>query len=334
MLTNPSNVTLPAPPIVGQIIDVPPATLSGSVYVDSNNDGIRQLSEAGIGNVRITASATINGVPASQFTFTRADGTYTLVGLQPNTPYAITETQPGFFVDGKDTGPMGPSQANDKFTGVVLTPSQQAVGYNFGEMGLRAEFAMAFFNRRAFFSSTVVGTQFGTMATPVNLQNGDVWISFDGGWQGPATITAAVASASQGSVTMTLYDINLSAVAFSTPTGTGGAQLQFNGSGATYFLKVSGSNSNVSISTNLPALNAGLVSPQITTTSSSSSTVAPANNISPPSTNPPASPASGVATTFSSSSMAAPPASENESEDAADAALADEDDWVMQLLTA
>ena len=36
------------------------------------------------------------------------------IGLQPGVSYTVTETQPGFFVDGKDTYPSGAiSQTND-----------------------------------------------------------------------------------------------------------------------------------------------------------------------------------------------------------------------------
>jgi hypothetical protein len=335
VLSNPSHVTLPSVLPRGHILDVPPATISGSVYVDINNDGIRQVTETGIANVPITATATINGISTSQTTFTKADGTFTFI-VQPGVSYTITETQPGFFVDGKDTYPSGAiSQTNDQFTGIVLASSQQASGYNFGEMGLRAQFASAFFNRRALFSSTVVGTQFGALATPLNLLNGDVWISFDGGWQGQRTILALFNPA-QGSATMTLYDYNLNLLAISVPT-TIGAQLQFNGGGVTYFLKVSGTNSNVSLSINDPQLAANLTQPQGTTSSAIS---APTGNSSPaPTTTPSSIPTSGATSSFASSSMAAPAvqslaANANDSEDATDAALANEDDWVTQPLTA
>ena len=190
-LSNPSNVNLPAPPIEGHIIEVPPAVISGSVYVDINNDGIREASEAPVAGVRITATATINGASTSQTTFTKADGTYSFI-VQPGTAYTVTETPPGFFVNGKDSYPSGAiSQTQDQFSGIVLGPSQQASGYNFGELGLRPQFAMAFFNRRAFFATDVVTSQFGAPGTALNLQAGDVWVSFDGGWQGQRTIQAA-----------------------------------------------------------------------------------------------------------------------------------------------
>ena len=105
----------------GHILDVPPATLSGSVYVDTNNDGIRQPTEVGNRQRADNGHGQINGISTSQTAFTKADGTYTFSSLQPGVSYTITETQPGFFVDGKDTYPSGAiSQTNDQFTGIVL----------------------------------------------------------------------------------------------------------------------------------------------------------------------------------------------------------------------
>jgi hypothetical protein len=306
----------------GTIIDVPPAILSGSVYVDINNDGIREATEVGIANVPITA--TLAGTNISQTVRTQADGTFMFVGLLPGT-YTLTETQPGFYVDGKDTHNGVVSPTNDQFSGIMLAPSQTAGGYNFGEMGLRPEFTAAFFNRRAFFSTAVVTGEEGppANATALNLQGGDVWISFDGGWQGQRTIQATFNPA-LGSVTMALYDINLHQLALSTPTGTG-AQLTFTGTGVTYFLKVTGTNTNVSLSINDPTLGVNFTQPQGITTAVSSTQTAPST---------------GVTTTFASSATPAASAvqpmvsSVSEPQDATDAALADEDDWLSRLLAA
>lgn len=245
LLGTPTNAVVNDGTAQGTIQDVPPALISGFVYTDLDKDGVKDSNETGIANVIITATLDGGG---SQSTLTNADGSYTLLGLVPGT-YTLTETQPGFYADGRDTHLGVDSPTNDKFSGIVLAPSGAATGYNFGENGVRSEFITAFINRRAFFASAIVtgewGPQIATGGT-VNPKTGDVWISFDGGWDGQRIIDAVFDSA-QGSATMTLYNNSLVKVADSFPTATG-AELIYNGvSGAPYFLKISGTNPSVAL---------------------------------------------------------------------------------------
>ncbi len=227
----------------GSIIDVPPAILTGSVYVDTNDDGVRESNEIGIGGVTITATPV--GTGSSQTTLTNSDGSYSFIGLQPGT-YAIKETQPGFYIDGRDTHNGTDSSLNDQFAGIALASSQLASGYNFGELGLRPEFVGTFMDRRAFFSSSIITGEIGPSSTAFNLAQGDVWVSFDSGWQGTRTIDALF-QAGQGTATMTLYDSNVHPLTSSTAV-TSGAVLPYTGAtSSALFLKVSGSNSNVSM---------------------------------------------------------------------------------------
>jgi hypothetical protein len=161
----------------------------------------------------------------------------------------VTETQPGFYTDGRDLHNGVESPVNDSFTNIVLAASATASGYNFGELGIRSDFVATFLNRRALFATAVVtgewGPQISTSST-VNPRTGDIWISFDGGWTGLRTIDALFDSA-LGTATMTLYDNAKNAVALSSPTDTG-ARLTFNGtSGLAYFLRISGTNPSVGI---------------------------------------------------------------------------------------
>jgi len=114
---------------------LPPASVSGFVYVDSNDDGYIDFSEAAIANVTITLTGTdIYGNAVLQTTVTDADGAYLFDQLLPGT-YTITETQPGGYVDGKDTiGSQGGMTANDQFSQVVLVSSQSGINNNFGEL--------------------------------------------------------------------------------------------------------------------------------------------------------------------------------------------------------
>ncbi len=246
VLSNPVNATITGGTATGLIIAVPPAGISGFVYVDLNNDGIMESNETGIANVTITATQL--GTGFSQSTLTTSNGSYSLLGLPPGT-YTVTETQPGFYVPGEAThlGVVSPSPT--QFTGVVVQSSALASGYDFGELGLRPQFTAQLFNRRALFSSSVVTGEFGaTIATggPINLTQGAAWVSFDGGWQGPRIINALFQPGA-GSVTMTLFDNNLNPIAVGSPNSSG-ASIRFSGNtGAAYFLELTGTNPSVTL---------------------------------------------------------------------------------------
>src|SRR5262249_6229090 len=132
------------------------------------------------------------------------------------------------------------------------------------------------------FATDAVGGAFsGNTGTPLNLQQGDVWISFDGGWDGLRTITAQF-DPNQGSATMYLYNNALAQVAVSVPVA-GGAQLQYSGiSGAPYFLKITGTNTNVTITSDPPSItSAGPLGMTADSAASPATSAAPASN--PPS---------------------------------------------------
>lgn len=114
------------------------AEVSGSVYVDGNNNGIRDTGEGGIPSVVITLSGTdANSNPVSETVNTDANGSYVFIGLPPSdgTGYTLTETQPATWMDGTDSaGNAGGVVGNDVISGIVLTNTAVATDYNFGEL--------------------------------------------------------------------------------------------------------------------------------------------------------------------------------------------------------
>ena len=107
---------------------MPPSSLSGFVYDDVDNDGIKEPGEAGIAGVTVKL-----GGSATATTTTNANGLYTFSGLAAGT-YTITETQPAGYTDGKDTiGSQGGTVGSDTFTGIVLGAGAVGSNYNFGE---------------------------------------------------------------------------------------------------------------------------------------------------------------------------------------------------------
>lgn len=115
------------------------AVLAGVVWVDTNNNGIVDGSELGIGNVTIQLFRQgTNGVFAT--TKTDAFGYYSFNGLGDGV-YTIRQIQPAQFVNGKQAlGTLGGVVTTNQFSSIVVNGNAIGVGYNFGERGLSSRF--------------------------------------------------------------------------------------------------------------------------------------------------------------------------------------------------
>jgi hypothetical protein len=112
-----------------------PASLSGVVFADFNDDGQVDFGEQGIPNVPITLTGTDDlGHAVSLSQTTDSAGTYVFLNLRPGT-YTITKTQqPAGYTEGiNSVGTGGGSVSGDQFT-VSLTAGQNAMNYNYGEI--------------------------------------------------------------------------------------------------------------------------------------------------------------------------------------------------------
>ncbi len=130
---NVRTVTVGSTPVTDQDFGDTPGGVSGVVYQDLNNDGVKQATEPGIGGVTVTLVNT--GTNATVTTTTAADGTYNFNNL-PAGKYQVVETQPAAFTDGKDTvGSAGGSLVpTDTITGIPVGPGVLVNSYNFGEL--------------------------------------------------------------------------------------------------------------------------------------------------------------------------------------------------------
>ena len=131
-LTDSATVTV-------SVSDFVPGSLQGFVYVDANNDGIRDPSERPLPNVTISLTRPGNLV---QTTTTDANGEYSFAGLAPG-DYMIEETQPPQdldadgvpLLDGRDSigSQGGDASENDKFS-IMLAEGVDGVDNNFAEV--------------------------------------------------------------------------------------------------------------------------------------------------------------------------------------------------------
>ncbi|NLS95882.1 MAG: hypothetical protein GXX96_27415 [Planctomycetaceae bacterium] len=116
--------------------ELEPVSLSGYVYVDLDNDGVRDSGEAGIGGVKLTL-LDADGNPTTTTTVTDSSGFYRFDGLAPKATYGVAETQPAGYYDGLDAAGTADGTAHnpgDKLTGAVLGVGVHGKDYNFGEL--------------------------------------------------------------------------------------------------------------------------------------------------------------------------------------------------------
>src|SRR5206468_4245968 len=113
---------------------IAPASLSGLVYNDFNNNGNVEFGEPGIGNVSVHLTGTDDlGQAVDRTLTTDGDGTYLFLNLRPGS-YALQETQPAGYLQGVNTvGTAGGSPAGPDQFFVALAEAVDGFHYNYGE---------------------------------------------------------------------------------------------------------------------------------------------------------------------------------------------------------
>ena len=132
--------------------------VSGFVFKDVNNNGVKDAGEAGIAGVVVTLSG-----PASLTTTTGPDGSYSFTNLAAGT-YTVTETQPAGYLDGLDSrnGTLISGDATtDAITSIVVGQNANAPANNFGEL----------------LPSSVAGTVYLDKNSDGSLNNAEVGLS-------------------------------------------------------------------------------------------------------------------------------------------------------------
>ena len=125
--------------ISNDFAEVQPASVSGYVYYDANNNGVYDGGDSPIGGVQLTL-LDASGKPTGQTATSDNSGFYHFDNLMPGT-YAVAETQPAGYLDGLDAagtinGTVVGTAHNpgDLIDGIVLTGGATGKNYNFGEL--------------------------------------------------------------------------------------------------------------------------------------------------------------------------------------------------------
>ena len=137
--------------------EVRPASISGHVYHDADNDGVFDSNETGIGSARVTVQRVTDSgsdTPDTDFpddggwdawdsigsepivVYTSSDGSWSVENLMPG-EYQVTEVTPLGYYDGLDApGSAGGTAHNpgDLIDAITLAPNEAATDYDFGEL--------------------------------------------------------------------------------------------------------------------------------------------------------------------------------------------------------
>ncbi len=135
-------------------VNIDPASLAGSVFVDRNDNGVFDAGEVPLGGVVVNLQGTdFRNNFVTLTTTTAADGSYLFDNLAPGT-YQVVETQPNRFRDGKDhigtnggvrgvdPGPnlvpndLTAQQVDDLFLAIAIESGDATVNYDFGELAV------------------------------------------------------------------------------------------------------------------------------------------------------------------------------------------------------
>lgn len=176
--------------------------VSGYVYFDADNDGVRDTGEMGVPGVLITLTSTSTGTNVSRTAITKNDGTYSFTGLPAGT-YKIVQSQPMSLNDGAEqSSSSGATITNDQIANVVLTSTGTVANNNFGERLLKPGYTSI----RWFFASSQTNNTFfreviakgeenaGNTALAQAIRNGDTTYTAPTSAAAAASVSASVAS--------------------------------------------------------------------------------------------------------------------------------------------
>ena len=125
---------------VQQVVN--PASISGYVYADTDNDGIRDAGERGLAGITVQVIPVDTLEPQQTVNLvTNAQGYYEATNLSPGTYRIVEVQQPAAYLDGLDTagtvdGVTRGTAVNpgDNIEDIFLGGGTRGIEYNFGEI--------------------------------------------------------------------------------------------------------------------------------------------------------------------------------------------------------
>jgi cyclophilin family peptidyl-prolyl cis-trans isomerase len=136
-IRDPGGLTAGPVTVTVNVQEFAPSSLSGFVYFDVDNDGVKDLGEQPIGGVQVKLTGTdINGGVVNRTSSTASSGAYSFTNLLPGN-YTIQETQPAFTIDGKETAGSqgGTPSTSERIIVTNLAQGTNGANNNFGERG-------------------------------------------------------------------------------------------------------------------------------------------------------------------------------------------------------
>jgi VCBS repeat-containing protein len=136
-IRDPSGAVSQSATVTVNVQQFVPSSLAGFVYFDVDNDGVKDASESPIAGVTITLTGTdVNSTAVNRTLKTGPDGSYKFDTLAPGN-YTLTQSQPAFTMDGKDTAGSqgGNTSTNNRIVIANLAQNTNGTNNNFGERG-------------------------------------------------------------------------------------------------------------------------------------------------------------------------------------------------------
>jgi hypothetical protein len=241
-----------------------PITISGYAYIDFNDDLIRQPDELPIADVLVRVTKVDGSFTFSTPLLTDADGFYLLeetpgVNIVPAGVYEISQVQPVILIDGREalgTGNSNPPSnpvivGNDVFTNILMDNGSDATEFNFGELGLGANFVLDLSGRVFLASSGPNGIAMaGDTLSSLDLTAGQVLVSLPEGWDGVLTASAVLSASSSGTALIELIEVTNNAVNIlaSSDSSNGAAEVTAQGTlGEPRYLRLTGTHRDVTL---------------------------------------------------------------------------------------
>jgi hypothetical protein len=111
-----------------------PGSVAGFVYLDTNDNGVKETGESGIPGVTVTLTGNTELGPVSLPGSTAADGSYQFPNLRPGS-YSITESEPVGYLHGRNAlGSLTGTLVSDQVMSMNLPTGGAGNNYDFAEL--------------------------------------------------------------------------------------------------------------------------------------------------------------------------------------------------------